>query len=143
MFDSIQSVAGGLAVLTASLATGAAWIACIAAPNCSFDRLDYSRADGHVRQLIRETSGPIAVILLGACALAVLAGFYGSATLSGLAAIGFLTNNWTLAPKKKGENAPPPGVRHRKKSQRIVAISLSLMFTAVAAIAAILAVFHV
>ena len=124
MFDMIQSVAGNLAVLMAALATGAAWIACIAAPNCSFDRLDYSRADGHVRQLMRDTSGPIAVILLAACALAVLASYYGSATLSGLAAIGFLSNNWTLAPKKKGESSPPPGVRHRKKSQRIVAISL-------------------
>lgn len=142
MFDSIQSVAGGFAVLAAAFATGAAWIATVAAPNCSFDRLDYSRADGHVRQLMRNTSGPIAVILLAACALAVLAGAYGSATLSGLAAAGFLTNNWTLAPKKKGESAPP-GVRHRKKSQRIVAVSLSLMFSAVAGIAAILAVFKI
>lgn len=141
MFDSIQSVAGGLAVLAAAFATGAAWIITIAAPNCSFDRLDYSRADGHVRQLMRNTSGPIAVILLAACALAVLAGAYGSATLSGLAAIGFLSNNWTLAPRKKSE--APPGVRQRKKSQRIVAVSLSLMFSAVAGIAAILAVFNV
>ncbi|MCI4645785.1 MAG: hypothetical protein MRY64_13480 [Hyphomonadaceae bacterium] len=142
MFDSIQSIAGGLAVFTAAFAAGAAWITTVAAPNCSFDRLDYSRADGHVRQLMRNTSGPIAVVLLAACALAVLAGAYGSATLSGLAAAGFLTNTWTLAPKKKGEG-PPPGVRHRKKSQRIVAVSLSLMFTAVAGIASILAVFNV
>ncbi|MEM1151497.1 MAG: hypothetical protein AAGI03_13205, partial [Pseudomonadota bacterium] len=93
MFETIQSTAGGFAVFASALATGAAWIACIAAPNCSFDRLDYSRADGHVRQLLKDASGQIAVILLAACALAAIAGAYGSATLSGLAAIGFLTNS--------------------------------------------------
>ncbi|MEL6211417.1 MAG: hypothetical protein AAFR44_14815 [Pseudomonadota bacterium] len=141
MFETIQSTAGGFAIAASALATGAAWIACIAAPNCSFDRLDYSRADGHVRQLLKDASGQIAVILLAACALAAIAGAYGSATLSGLAAAGFLTNSWTLAPRKRSES--PPGVRQKKKSQRIVAVSLSLMFTAVSAIASILAVFSI
>lgn len=141
MFDMIQSIAGGLTVLLASLATGAAWIVTMAAPNCSFDRLDYSRADGHVRQLMVDTSAPIAAVLLAAAAMGVLAGAYGSAVLSVLAAIGFFTNRWTLAPKKKGE--APPGVRQRKKSQRIVAVGFSLMFAAVALVAAVLAVFNV
>ncbi|MEM1152181.1 MAG: hypothetical protein AAGI03_16830, partial [Pseudomonadota bacterium] len=95
----------------------------------------------HVRQLLKDASGQIAVILLAACALAAIAGAYGSATLSGLAAIGFLTNSWTLAPRKRGPT--PPGARQKKKSQRIVAVSLSLMFTAVSAIASVLAVFGV
>jgi hypothetical protein len=141
MFEAIQSTAGGFSVLASSLATGAAWIACITAPNCSFDRLDYSRADGHVRQLLKDASGQVAIVLLAACALAAIAGSYGSATLSGLAAAGFLTNSWTLAPRKRGE--APPGVRQKKKSQRIVAVSLSLMFTLVSGVASILAVFGV
>lgn len=141
MFETIQTAAGGLAVLTAGVATGAAWIVTMAAPNCSFDRLDYSRADGHVRKLLIDTSAPIAVILIASCALAVLAGAYGSAVLSVLAAIGFFTNRWTLAPRKRGD--APPGVRQRKKSQRIVAVGFSLMFAAVAGIAAILAVFNI
>lgn len=141
MFDAIQTSAAGLAVLFAALATGAAWAVTMAAPNCSFDRLDYSRADGHVRQLLKDTSGPISALLLAATALGVLGGAYGAATLAGLAAIGFFTNRWTLAPRKKGEGAP--GLRQRKKSQRIVAVSLSLMFGAVAGIAALLAVFGV
>ncbi|MEM1105458.1 MAG: hypothetical protein AAGH87_03635 [Pseudomonadota bacterium] len=141
MFETLQTAATGLAVLTSALATGAAWIACVAAPNCSFDRLDYSRADGHVRQLLSETSRLIAVVLLAACALAAIGGAYGAATLSGLAAAGFLTNTWTLSPRKR--SGAPPGARQKKKSQRIVAVSLSLMFTAVAAIASVLAVFGI
>lgn len=141
MFETIQTLAGGFTVLLAALATGAAWITTIAAPNVSFDRLDYSRADGHVRELMVETSSPIAAVLLAATATGVLAGAYGSAILSLLAAIGFFSNRWTLAPKKKGE--APPGVRQRKKSQRIVAVGFSLMFAAVALIAAVLAVFNV
>lgn len=141
MFETLQSTASGLAVFFAALATGAVWAVTMAAPNCSFDRLDYSRADGHVRQLLKDASTPISLMLLAATALALLGGAYGAATLAVLAAIGFFTNRWTLAPRKKGEGAP--GLRQRKKSQRIVAISLSLMFGCVSAIAAVLAVFNI
>ena len=142
MFETIQTIAGGLAVFFAALATGAAWAVTMAAPNCSFDRLDYSRADGHVRQLLRDASTPISGMLLAATAFAALAGSWGAAILSGLAAIGFFFNRWTLGAQKKGDK-PPPGVRQRKKSQRVVAVGFSLMFAAVAAVAAILAVFGV
>lgn len=141
MFESIQTLAGGLTVLLTGIAAGAAWIATIVAPNCSFDRLDYSRADGHVRQLLLTASSQIAGLLLAATATGVLAGAYGSAILSLIACFGFFTNRWTLAPKKKTE--APPGVRQRKKSQRVVAVGFSLMFAAVAAISAVLAVFNI
>lgn len=141
MFETIQTVSGALAATLAGLATGAAWVVTVAAPNCSFDRLDYSRADGHVRDLLAATSPQIAGVLLAAAALAMLGQAYGSAVLCVLAAGGFFSNTWTLARRKKSE--APPGVRQRKKTQRIVAVWFSLMFGLVAAIAAMLAVFGV
>ena len=141
MFEMLQTTSAGFAALLAGAATGAAWITTVAAPNCSFDRLDYSRADGHVRELIVKTSPLMSAILLAAAAFAVLGQAFGSAVLSGLAAVGFFSNRWTLAPRKKSE--APPGVRQRKKTQRVVAVGFSLMFAAVAGIAAVLAVFGV
>jgi len=141
MFDTIQSVASGLAVLLCGVATGATWVATVTCSNCSFDRLDYSRADGHVRQLLKDASPQISALLLAAAAFGVLGGAYGSAILALIASGGLFANRWTLAPRRKGEGAP--GVRQRKKTQRVVAVGLTLMFTAVTAIAGILAVFNV
>ncbi len=141
MLSALQSVAGALAAVVAGIAAGGAWVASVAAPNCSFDRLDYSRADGHVRQLLRDIAPQLAALLLAAAALSVLAGAFGAAVLSGLSAVGFFTNRWTLAPRDRSR--VPPGVRQRKKSQRVVAVGFSLMFTGVAMVAAVLAAFGV
>ena len=141
MFEAIQDVANGFAAVLIGVATGAAWIATMVGPNCSYDRLDAGRASGHVRQLLVAASTPISGILLAATAFAVLAGSFGAAILSVIAAMGFFSNRWTLAPKKTGST--PPGVRTRRKSQRVVAVSLSLMFTMVAVVAAVLVIFGV
>ena len=63
-----------------------------------------------------------------------------AAIIAGLTAVGFLSNIWTLAPNKR---KAPPGVRKRTKSQRIVAVALTLMMTIAALTAAIFAVFGV
>ncbi|MEE9380243.1 MAG: hypothetical protein V3V03_02450 [Hyphomonadaceae bacterium] len=141
MFDAIQNVAGGFATVLLGIATGAAWIATIVGPNCSYDRLDASRADGHVRKLLVDASTPISGVLLAGGAFAVLGGSFGAAILSILAAFGFFSNRWTLASRKRGTT--PPGVRRKRKSERVVAIGLSLMFTAVTAVAAMLAIFGI
>ncbi len=141
MIATLQSMAGEIGALLAGISTGAAWVVAIVAPNVSYDRLDASRADGHVRQLIITASTPIAALLLAATALGILSGHIGAAVTAGLAAFGFFTNRWTLAPRKRGE--VPPGVRQRKKSQRVVAVSLTLIFTLVAATSAVMAAFGV
>ena len=138
MLEMIRDFGQGGAVLLIGMATGAAWIAAIAAPNCSYDRLDASRADGHVRQLLKTTSDPIAVLLLAAAALCVLGGAIGAGITSGVAALGFFSNRWTLASFKRGET--PPGARRRRKTQRVAAVSLTLMFTLVCAIAGVMAI---
>ncbi len=141
MFDTVQTVSGGVATWLFGVAVGAAWVAAIVAPNCSYDRLDASRADGHVRQLILAASTPISGLLAAAAAFAMLSASPGAAVLAAIAAFGFFSNRWTLAPKRKGE--APPGVRTRRKSQRIVAVSLSLIFSAVAGVGGLLAIFGV
>lgn len=140
MFDGLREFAQNGAVLLMGLASGAAWIMAIVAPNCSYDRLDASRADGHVRQLLKAGSGPIAFVLLAAGAMAILGDAIGAGITAFLAALGFFSNRWTLSSLK---GKAPPGVRRRRKSQRVVAVGLTLMFTLVAAIGGVLAVFGV
>lgn len=137
MLETIRDFGQSGAVLLLGLATGAAWIMAIVAPNVSYDRLDASRADGHIREMLKAGSDPIAVILLAAGALAILGGALVAGITSFLAAFGFFTNRWTLASFKPGET--PPGARRRRKTQRVVAVSLTLMFSLVTALAAVLA----
>ena len=138
MLEIIRDFGQGGAILLIGVATGAAWIIAILAPNVSYDRLDASRADGHVRQLLKAGSDPIAILLLAAAALAVLGNAIGAGITAGIAALGFFSNRWTLASFKKGE--VPPGARRRRKTQRVVAVSLTLMFTLVSAIAGVMAI---
>ncbi len=139
MLEAIRDFGQSGAALLMGLAVGAAWIMAIVAPNCSYDRLDAGRADGHVRQLMKSASDPIAFILLAAAALAILGGAVAAGITSFLAALGFFSNRWTLSKLKPA----PAGAKRRRKTQRVVAVSLTLMFTLVAAIGAVLAVFGI
>lgn len=138
MFESLQSTMLGASALACGMAAGSAWIAVILVPNESFDHMDHSRADRHVREVLRTSSTFIAILSIAAACFALLGGAIGATAFSALAAFGFLTNRWTLAPRKK--EATPPGARKRRKSQRVVAVSLSLMFGLVAFIAGVMAV---
>ena len=141
MFNWFAAFAGELGALFAGVAAGMAWVACVIAPNVSYDRLDAARADGHVRQLLLSMSTATSGLLLASTAFSVLAFNFGAGICAGLAAFGFFTNRWTLAPKKKGE--APPHVRQSRKTQRRVAVSFSLMFTLVAVAAAVLGTFGI
>ena len=142
MLDGLRDLTQALSIALFGFSSGCAWIAAIVAPNTSYDRLDASRADGHVRLLLTNASAHIAFVLLAASALAMLANAVGAAIVGGLAALGFFPNRWTLAPRKKSERAPP-GVRTRDKTKRVVAVSLTLVFTLVAIIATGLAIARV
>ena len=141
MLEALRAFGQGGAILAFGLATGAAWMMAIVVPNVSYDRLDASRADGYVRDMLKSGSSQIAFILLVGAAFAVLGSAIGAAITAGLAALGFFTNQWTLASFKRGDT--PPGARRKRKTQRVVAVSLTLMFTLMAAIAAGLALFGV
>lgn len=137
MLDGVQDIFTSVAALCCGFAAGGAWIGIVVVPNESFDHMDYTRADRHVREVLKRGSTSIAAALLAATALSVLGGAIGAATVAGLACFGFFTNRWTLA-KRKTRSAPP-GARQRKKSQRIVAVALSLMFGLAALAAGIMA----
>ena len=138
MLETIRNFGQDGATLLLGLAVGAAWIVTIAAPNTSYDSLDATRADKHVRGLLKSASDPIAVILLVAGGLAVLGGALVAGVAAFLAAFGFFTNRWTLANYKRGET--PPDANEKRKAQRAIAVSLTLVFALVAAVAAVLAV---
>lgn len=138
MFETIRNFGQDGATLLLGIAVGAAWIISIVAPNTSYDHLAGEDADDHVRELIKAASDPIAVLLLVAGGLAIL----GSALVAGIvaliAAFGFFSNRWTLANiKSSGSKTADqkPG-----KTQRILAVSLTLVFSAVAATGAVFAI---
>lgn len=141
MLDAIREFGQSGATLLLGLATGAAWITAIVAPNTSYDRLSANSADNHVRALLKSASDPIAVLLLAAGALAILGGAVVAGITAFLAAFGFFSNRWTLASFKRGET--PPDAKEKRKAQRAIAVSLTLIFALVAAIAAVLTLFGI
>ena len=139
MLDTIRDFGQNGAALLIGLSVGAVWIAAIVSPNTSYDHLTAIQAEKHVRELLKSASDPIAVILLVAAGLAILGGATVSGILSLIAAAGFFSNRWTLASIKSGDGKEEaPG-----KTQRILAVSLTLLFGLAAAAAAILAVLGV
>jgi O-antigen ligase len=141
LFENLQGILTNLAALFCGFAAGGAWIGVVVVPNASFDHMDYTRADRHVREVLKTGSTVIAGALLLAAALSVLGGAIGAGAVATLAAFGFFTNRWTLA--KRAAPSAPPGTRQRKKSQRIVAVALSLIFGLASATAGIMASFGV
>lgn len=140
MFQNVSELASSLGLISCATAIGAAWVAAIASPNCSFDELDGSRADRHVRELLRQTSAPMAAMMLAAAALFALATSWAAAGTSLVTAFGFFSNRWMLAPRN---GKKPKGVRTSRKSQRAMSVSFSLVFTLAAVIAALLGVIGV
>lgn len=136
MFEAIRNFGQDGAVLLIGLAVGATWVAAIVSPNTSYDHLTAKQADNHVRELLKSASDPIAVMLLVAAALAILGGAMVAGILSLVAAFGFFSNRWTLASVKSSSGkTEDPG-----KTQRILAVSLTLLFALVASAAAVLAI---
>ncbi len=139
MLDAIRNFGQDGAVLLLGLAVGAAWIVTIVAPNTSYDHLKEDAAEDHVRELLKSASDPIAVLLLVAAGLAILGGALIGGVGALIAAFGFFTNRWTLANAASGEGKKrdqKPG-----KTQRILAVSLTLVFSVLAAASAGLAIF--
>ena len=139
MIDAIREFGQSGATLLLGLAVGSAWITAIVAPNTSYDRLTDAQADGHVRELLKAASDPIAVLLLCAGALAILGGAVIAGISALIAAFGFFTNRWTLANAKA--RAAKSDDKQAGKTRRVIAVSMTLIFTLLAAFAGVLAVF--
>ena len=104
--------------------------------NVAFDGLDYNRADRQLRRVLLVAASFQAILLGGAAVCAIFGGAIAAMVVSLLTALGFLTNVWTLAPRK---GPRVTGVRENRKGKRVVAVSLTLIMTLMAAAAAVLA----
>ena len=137
MLESLRLIAQLASILFLGIALGGAWFVAIVTPNVAYDRQDGRRADADVRAMLKAGSPQIGFILLATCACGVLAGNYASAATSVVAAFGFFTNRWTLASFKPGEG--PKDGEEAPKTQRVLAVAFTLIFSGVIVIAAVLA----
>lgn len=140
MLQGLQSLLNSAALITCAMVIGASWVASVASPNCSFDKLTGARADTHVRELLYRTATPIAGLMLVSGALFLLATSWVAGAVALVSSFGFFGTRMMLAPKT-GKN--PKGVRTRRKEQRGSSVMLSLMFTLAAIAAALLGLFGV
>ena len=134
-----MDISGFFQGMSAALAGGAAasgWTVAVIVANVAFDGLDYNRADRQLRRVLL-VSATFQAILLGAAAVCAIFGAAIAAMVTSmLTALGFLSNVWTLAPRK---GPRVTGVRENRKGKRIVAVALTLIMTAMAAAATVLA----
>lgn len=129
-----------VASLGAGGAAASGWTAAVIVPNTAFDGLDAGRADRMIRRVVSATAGFQALLLGVATGAALIGGARAAAIVSAVCAIGFLSNVWTLAPRK---DKAAPGTRKRTSTQRVVAVALTLIMTIAALSAAVLAAFGV
>ena len=134
------SIMLAVAALGAGGAAASGWTAAVIVPNTHFDGLDAGRADRMIRKVISATAGLQALLLGVATGAALLGGARAAAIVSASCALGFLSNVWTLAPRKE---KTVPGIRKRTSTQRAVAVALTLLMTVAALTAACLAAFGV
>jgi hypothetical protein len=121
-------------------AAASSWTAAVIVANTAFDSLDAGRADRHLKKVIAATASFQAVLMAISAGFALLSGAMAAAIVGGIAALGYLSNIWTLAPRRE---KTVPGARKRTTTQRIVAVALTLLVTAVALTSAVLAVLGV
>lgn len=134
------SLLHSLAVLCAGGAAASGWTAAVIVANSAFDGLDHGRADRMLRKVLSATAGFQAALLGIATGAALLSNARAAAIVAGVAALGFLSNVWTLAPRR---DKAPEGLKKKNSTQRIVAVALTLLMTMVALAAGIMAAFGI
>jgi hypothetical protein len=128
------------AALCAGGAAASGWTAAVIVANSAFDGLDHGRADRHLRRVLVAAAGFQAALLGVAAGFAVISGAIAAFVTAAIAALGFLSNIWTLAPRR---DKTPEGLRKKTSTRRIVAVALTLIITAVALTSGVLAAFGV
>src|ERR1700754_44178 len=108
-----------LSALCAGGAAASGWTAAVIVANTAFDGLDHGRARRMLRKVIAATAGFQAALLGIAAGAALLSNARASAIVAGISALVFLSNVWTLAPRR---DKAPEGLRKRNSTQRIVAV---------------------
>lgn len=127
------------AALFAGGAVASGWTAAVIVANTAFDGLDAGRADRILRRVITATAGFQAMLIAISAGFAIMAGATAAFILGIISALGFLSNIWTLAPRREKS----PGARKRTKGQRVLAVALTLIVTAMALTSGVLAIFGI
>jgi hypothetical protein len=125
------------AAMFAGGAAASGWTAAVIVANTAFDGLDHGRADRMLRKVIAATAGFQAALLGIAAGCALLSGATAAGIVSVVAALGFLSNVWTLAPRR---DKAPDGLRKKNSTMRVVAVALTLTVTFVSLAAGIMAI---
>ena len=128
----LPSIMHALSALLAGGAAASGWTAAVIVANTAFDGLDHGRADRMLRKVLSATAGFQAAMLGIAAGAALISGARGAGLVAVVAALGFLSNVWTLAPRR---DKAPEGLRKKQSTARVVAVALTLMMT-MAALAA-------
>jgi hypothetical protein len=125
-----------LAALLAGGAAASGWTAAVIVANTAFDGLDHGRADRMLRKVISATAGFQAGMLGVAAVAALLSGALAAGVVALISALGFLSNVWTLAPRR---DKAPEGLRKKNSTSRMVAVALTLIMTMAALAAGVMA----
>jgi hypothetical protein len=125
-----------IAALLAGGAAASGWTAAVIVANTAFDGLDHGRADRMLRKVISATAGFQAALLGIAAGLALVSGARGAGIVAIVSALGFLSNVWTLAPRR---DKAPEGLRKKNSTARVVAVALTLIMTLAALAAGVMA----
>lgn len=136
----LVSIMHAVAALCAGGAAASGWTGAVIVANSAFDGLDHGRADRMLRKVLSAAAGFQAALLGIAAGAALLSNARASAIIAGVAALGFLSNVWTLAPRR---DRAPEGLKKKNSTQRVVAVALTLVMTITALTAAIMAAFGI
>lgn len=136
----LTSILHAVAALCAGGAAASGWTAGVITANTAFDGLDHGRADRMLRKVITATAGFQAALLGIATGAALISNARAAAIVCGVCALGFLSNIWTLAPRRE---KALPGARKKTSTQRVVAVALTLLMTITALTGGIMAAFGV
>ena len=134
----LASILHAVAAMLAGGAAASGWTAAVIVANATFDKLDHGRADRTLRKVISATAGFQAALLGIATGAALLSGATVAGIVCAVAALGFLSNVWTLAPRR---DRTPEGLRKKNSTMRVVAVALTLVVTLVSVAAGIMAAF--
>ncbi len=134
--ENLVGVFGGAAAACAGGAAASGWTVAVIVSNIAFDGLDYNRADRMLRRSLLVSSNFQAILLGCAAVFALLSGSVIAFVTCLITALGFLSNVWTLAPRK---GPRVTGMRENRKGKRIIAVALTLIQTGFATLGAFLA----
>ncbi len=111
-----------LALVFASMALGWTMLFTFVVAPVSFKDMDVGRADRHVRRVIKQGHGPLAIVCVLAGIAALVSGAYAAATIVILCAVFYAMCQWALAPRT---DSKPLGATRKLKTARVVASGLT------------------